>query len=161
MPNEALRLIGLIDERQLDASSFATGAVLRAWCALAWGDRARARGELGRVTRPSANEASERSLAAIELLLEAIDGDPTVAAERAEAELASDPEGGLRRTLRSAQAHAWAATGRRAEALALLCELAAEASSDDPKLLARLIRHGGAASPLAASLLAADVGAYR
>jgi hypothetical protein len=122
-------------------------------------DRGRARQVLASVRRPVPAVMWERALAALEVLLEAIDGDAAAAETRAAAGLAAETVPAVRSAWRTARAHALAALHRREEALAELREL--RAGEPDHRVLERVARQGGPASPLAESLLVDGGTAYR
>jgi hypothetical protein len=120
-------------------------------------DRAGARQAIGLASRPASPAAVERSLSALEALLDALEGDASVR-QRAEAALASAAEQGIRGTWRAVQAHALASSGAHDAAREALAALQAEQGD---VALQQVVAHDGPASPLAGSLLAGAVHAYR
>jgi hypothetical protein len=152
-PAEGLRWAEAIDPAQVGPTVRAMRAQHVAAFAIGVGDRPRARAVLAGVRRPVSDTTVEGSLAAIEALLDALDGDTEAARAKAERALIRKWHPSVRLIWNAALAHARVAAGAPGEARALLIALRAEHGDF---ALRRVAGHQGPASALAAALLAGE-----
>jgi hypothetical protein len=155
---EAVRVLEELDESRLGALHKAMRSHVLAGCRFQSGDRDAARKELSRISRPVSDLVWEDAVASFEALIAVLDGDPREAEARARPALARAARPELRGAWQSVLAHALAAQGSREEAKELLREIRAALG---PESLARIVRHQGAASPIAAMLQAESGAPYR
>lgn len=155
-PERALAWLGAVPSLELPAGLRAVAAQYKASAHLRLGDVDAARTALASAPRPGPTPDFEEGLCALGALLDILGGDATAGA-RADAALAKSPSAAPRLTWSIVRAHAAAASHAEDEARSLLKEIRAE-HGDEP--LARIVAHKGPASPLAASVLAAE-GPYR
>lgn len=168
MAREALALVEAVDRSRLDAASLGVRTQLLASCAVTLGDRARARQELASTPRETVSPIFQRALAAMDLLLDALEGAPAEGLEeRCRAARAAEDDATVRALAGAALAHTLAASGRRDEAMAELRSLR-DAPWGGPDsigaplpLLERIAGHRGPASPLAEAVLASEGTPYR
>lgn len=157
-PERALAWLGAIPPLELPAHLRAVAAQYKTSAHLRLGDLDAARAALASAPRPGPTPDFEDGLSALGALLDVLGGDATAGA-RAEAALGRSPAptGAAQLTWQIVRAHAVAAEHAEDEARAVLKEVRAE-HGDEP--LGRVVAHRGPASPIAASLLAAE-GPYR
>jgi hypothetical protein len=147
----ARRWLDAVDPVRLDHDGRPVHAARLAVTRIELGDRSGARQILARVARPAAVPATEQALAALEGLLEALDGDAATALAKADAALDGPLDPTIRATWRVVRAHALERAGAPAEAREVLLALRGEYGE---RVLRRIANHGGPASASAATLLA-------
>jgi hypothetical protein len=158
LSEEAVRMLEGIDESRLSLLSRAKRTHVLAVCRLRGGDRRAAREELSRIPRPVPDVDWEDAVASLDALLLALEGDPREAETRARLALERVRVPAVRASLQSALAHSLAAQGLRDDAEAILREMQ---ETYGHEALARVVRHAGAASPIAETLQAASGTPYR
>jgi hypothetical protein len=154
---DAVRWTDAIDPRRLDRSLRCVYAHRAASLRIGLGDRSGARVVLASAPRPADPAPVEQALAALDGLLDALDGDFVAALARAAEALGAPLDAAARATWLAARAHALEATGAQREAREVLCALQAQQGD---MVIKGIVGHRGPASATAAVLLAAQ-GPYR
>jgi hypothetical protein len=147
-----------VEETRLSPLSRAKRTYVLAVCRLRGGDRRAAREELSRIPRPVPDADWEDAVASLEALFLSLEGDLREAEARARRGLERVRVPAVRVSLQAALAHSLAAQGSREEAETILREMQ---KTHGNEALARVVRHAGAASPIAETLQAASGTPYR